>query len=171
MYRTPDKRLKCISNFLAEGITCCEQVLCVGECFNLSGNIAAHNKFAVNQLKLTTLADLVPVDDILAPSSYLDNLLKLVTQSLQDGFCGARLIIEMASGLSYLTPGQFVLFEAALAAMPEECPCVILCLYNQNLFPDYLLQSVLKAHPLVATTRGVAHNPVYRDVWSCSHGH
>lgn len=163
IYRGTEERMAILMSYIAQGLQRREQIICAGERFITKGRSVRASALMPHQMILKPLRDFMPEEDTLSLSRYTDILLAENARAIREGFRGLRLVFDMECESSFMTPGEFVVFESALESMPPECACSVLCLYNLHRFPGYLLKTILQVHPLVATPMRIMPNSYYQS--------
>ncbi len=96
------------------------------------------------------------------PDEMLDRLKVFYTQSLQEGYTGARVSGEM-SWAAKDVPGcsSLIEYEARVNDVLLTHPVNAICQYDANLFDGSLLFDVLSVHPMMVVHGQIVKNPYY----------
>ncbi|MBP1749948.1 MAG: MEthanogen/methylotroph, DcmR Sensory domain [Deltaproteobacteria bacterium] len=113
----------------------------------------------------TTMEAYCP-NGIFIPDEMLDRLSEFYTQSINEGYTGARSTGEM-SWATRGVPGssRFMEYEARLNSTLNRCPVTTMCQYHANLFDNAALRDVLTVHPLIVLHGRIVKNPYYIKFW------
>jgi|DewCreStandDraft_5_1066085.scaffolds.fasta_scaffold03356_7 hypothetical protein len=102
-------------------------------------------------------------DGRLDPYGLLSKHLSLISRSLQEGYTGVRVVIDMHWLAPQATPEQILKYEAACDAVftLQNQPIVALVQYNYNSLPGEIVVELLKLHPVAVVNRFIKRNPYY----------
>jgi len=100
------------------------------------------------------------------PDEMLYKVTEFYTQSMDEGYTGARATGEM-SWATKGVPGstRLVEYEARLNSTFMKCPITGICQYNLKRFDNSILRDVLTVHPMVIFKGRILKNPYYIKSW------
>lgn len=96
------------------------------------------------------------------PDRMLGLLRAYHTESVSQGYPGARVIGEMTPEVQHLPGGSRLLeYESKVSLLLREHPVTAVCQYDARSFDGATIMDVLKVHPLMIVRGAVVHNPFY----------
>lgn len=120
---------------------------------------------ALERGQLVFIHDREPLltEDRLDPYGLLSKHLSLISRSLQEGYSGVRVVIDMSWLAPQATPEQILKYEAACDAVftLQNQPIVAVVQYNYNSLPGEIVVELLKLHPVAVVNRFIKRNPYY----------
>jgi hypothetical protein len=103
---------------------------------------------------------------VFVPDEMLGRLSEFYTQSMDEGYTGARATGEMSWATRGI-PGSSRLmeYEALLNSILRRCPVTVICQYHAKCFDNRMLRNVLTVHPLMVFRGRIVRDPYYIKSW------
>ncbi|MBP1745400.1 MAG: MEthanogen/methylotroph, DcmR Sensory domain [Deltaproteobacteria bacterium] len=174
IYNDEDERNRIIYRFLESGLLNGENVSYFMD-INTADEMKEHQaamsadklyKEQKGHFSLATTKEAYCPTGIFIPDDMLDRLSEFYTQSMDEGYTGARASGEM-SWAARGGPGSSRLmeYEARLNSTFMKCPVTAICQYHANLFDNDMLRDVLAVHPMIICHGQIVRNPYYIKSW------
>lgn len=114
------------------------------------------------QFEASLAEDVYCPGHIFSPDHMLTTLRRFYSDSVAEGYAGARVSGEMEWALKGI-PGSERLreYEARINTIVDEYPVTALCQYDARLFDGATLFETLRVHPMMVIRGQVVHNPYY----------
>lgn len=96
------------------------------------------------------------------PAAMIAYVRRGITQSLEDGFSGLRVVAEMTWALQLgVDANKLIHYEALGNHLYPDEPLVAVCMYNRSRFPAAVCHEAIRVHPWVAVGEAAYDNLYY----------
>jgi hypothetical protein len=170
IYNDEAQRKKVISKFLESGLLSGEKASYFMDVITMDEMNEFFSSLGLDRLlrehegrfSVVTTKDTYYPSGTFVPDEMLDRLGVFYTQSIQEGYTGARVSGEM-SWAAKDVPGcsRLIEYEARLNDVLLTYPVNAICQYNAHLFDGALLFDVLSVHPMMIVHGQIVKNPYY----------
>jgi hypothetical protein len=174
IYGDEDERKRIIFQFLASGVRNGEKVSyfmdvnITDEMEKWQSALGMDRLFEGQRghLSLATTRETYCPTGTFVPDEMLDRLSDFYTQSIKEGYTGARVTGEMSWAVRDV-PGSFRLmeYEARVNTALMNYPVTAICQYDAHCFDRRMLRDVLAVHPMVILHGQILKNPFYINSW------
>ena len=170
IYNDETQRKKVISQFLESGLLSGEKasyfmdVITIDEMNEYFSSLGLGRllKEHEGRFSVATAKDTYYQSGTFVPDEMLDRLGVFYTQSIKEGYTGARVSGEMSWAATDV-PGRsrLIEYEARVNDVLLTYPVNAICQYNAGLFDGALLFDVLSVHPMMIVHGQIVKNPYY----------
>jgi hypothetical protein len=170
IYNDEVQRKKVISQFLESGLLSGEKasyfmdVISVDEMGEFMSSLGLDRLLREHERRFSvaTAKDTYYPSGTFVPDEMLDRLGVFYTQSIQEGYTGARVSGEMSWAAKDVSGcSRLIEYEARVNDVLLTYPVNAICQYNARLFDGALLFDVLSVHPMMIVHGQIVKNPYY----------
>ena len=170
IFNDDEERHQLIAKFIESGLLGHEKVTYLGSSFADKPVDDVLRRFGVGPLPEIKAGQFqaLPADDVYCPGHVflpermLDRLCKHYSDSIAEGYAGARMSGEMEWALKGIPGSEHLIeYEARINTIHGEHPVTPICQYDARLFDGATLLAVWRVHPMMIIRGQVVRNPYY----------
>ncbi|HKJ83138.1 MAG TPA: MEDS domain-containing protein [Mariprofundaceae bacterium] len=170
IYNDDKRREEIISKFVESGLQNGEQVAYFTDTLppekireHLSDmGVQLPSQTEQERLNIGTALETYCPDGTFIPERMLQTIRNMYTNSIEEGYTGARGTGEMSWALRDVPGAEHLIeYEAKINIVVREHPTTVVCQYDTRRFDGDTLFDVLNVHPMMIVGGQVVHNPYY----------